>query len=78
MRRQFNRGRAKEVDPTGAGDVFGTAFLLRYAETRDALVAARFANVVASMSVEAQGIDAIPMRDVVEQWVAAESLAGEA
>jgi sugar/nucleoside kinase (ribokinase family) len=69
---------AREVDPTGAGDVFGTAFLLRYAETRDPFVAARFANIVASMSVEAVGMDAIPTRDEVERWVEAESLAGKA
>lgn len=70
--------RANEVDPTGAGDVFATAFLIRYAETRDPFLAARFANIVASMSVEAPGMDAIPMRAVVEQWVDAESLAGKA
>ncbi len=70
--------RAHEVDPTGAGDVFATAFLIRYAETRAPFLAARFANIVASMSVEAAGMDAIPTRAVVEQWVAAESLVGKA
>ncbi len=70
--------RAREVDPTGAGDVFATAFMVRYAETRDPFLAARFANIVASMSVEAPGMDAIPARPVVEQWVEAESLAGKA
>jgi sugar/nucleoside kinase (ribokinase family) len=69
---------AKEVDPTGAGDVFATSFLLRYAETRDPFLAARFANIVASMSVEAPGMNAIPMRSEVERWVEAESLAGQA
>jgi hypothetical protein len=69
---------AREVDPTGAGDVFATSFLIRYAETRDPFVAARFANIVASMSVEAAGMDAIPQRFEVEQWVEAESLAGKA
>lgn len=61
---------ASEVDPTGAGDVFTTAFLVRFAETRDALIAARFANVVASMSVEAPGMDAIPHRAHVDAWLA--------
>ena len=70
--------RAREVDPTGAGDVFATSFLIRFAETRDPFLAARFANIVASMSVEAPGMDAIPMRAEVEQWVEAESLAGKA
>jgi len=58
-----------EVDPTGAGDVFATSFLLRLAETGDPLVAARFANVTASMSVEAPGMDSIPYRDRVEEWL---------
>ncbi len=70
--------RAREVDPTGAGDVFATSFLIRYAETRDPFIAARFANIAASMSVEATGADAIPVRAVVERWVEAESLVGQA
>ncbi|MGE5602477.1 MAG: PfkB family carbohydrate kinase [Nitrososphaerales archaeon] len=69
---------AREVDPTGAGDVFATAFLVRYAETRNPFLAARFANIVASMSVEAAGYDAVPERAEVERWVEAESLAGKA
>jgi len=60
---------ATEIDPTGAGDVFATSFLLRLAESGNALIAARFANVVASMSVEAAGIDAIPCREQVNEWL---------
>lgn len=60
---------ANEVDPTGAGDVFTTAFLIRLAETRDAYTAARFANVVASMSIEAPGMAAIPTRAQAEEWL---------
>lgn len=45
-----------EVDPTGAGDVFAAAFLLRLAETRDPYVSARFANCAASFSVEKKGV----------------------
>jgi sugar/nucleoside kinase (ribokinase family) len=60
---------ATEVDPTGAGDVFATAFLLRLAETGDPLVATRFANVAASMSVEAPGLDSIPHRAQVDEWL---------
>jgi sugar/nucleoside kinase (ribokinase family) len=59
-----------EVDPTGAGDVFATSFLLRLAETGDPFVAARFANVTASMSVEASGMESIPQRARVEEWLA--------
>jgi sugar/nucleoside kinase (ribokinase family) len=60
----------REVDPTGAGDVFAAAFLIRLAETGDPMTAARFANIVASMSVEAPGMDAIPYREQVEAWLA--------
>jgi len=59
----------REVDPTGAGDVFAAAFLIRLTETRDPVIAARFANVIASLSVEAPGMDAIPYREQVEAWL---------
>ena len=58
---------AQQVDPTGAGDVFATAFLIRLAETGDAGQAARFANIVASFSVEGWGMTAIPTRQQVEE-----------
>ena len=45
-----------EVDATGAGDVFATAFLLQYAETRDIAVATGFAHAAASFVVEGVGI----------------------
>jgi sugar/nucleoside kinase (ribokinase family) len=64
---------AKEVDPTGAGDIFATAFLIRLAETGDPLVAARFATVVASMSVEGPGMSTIPDRARVEDWLSRHS-----
>ena len=60
---------ATEVDPTGAGDVFAAAFLIRFAETGNPFTAARFANVVASMSIEAPGMDAIPYRAQVDAWL---------
>jgi sugar/nucleoside kinase (ribokinase family) len=63
---------AAEVDPTGAGDVFATSFLIRLAETGDPVAAARFANVVASFSVEAIGIAGIPERSQVEAWLASQ------
>lgn len=61
---------ANEVDPTGAGDVFTAAFLIRLEETGDPLLSARFANVVASFSVEAPGVTGIPTREMVEAWLA--------
>jgi 1D-myo-inositol 3-kinase len=54
------------VDPTGAGDVFAAAFLIRLDETADPYEAARFANVAASLSVERAGIEAVPTRAQVE------------
>jgi len=68
---------AREVDPTGAGDVFATSFLLRMAETGDPYRASRFANIVASMSVEAPGMDAIPLRAEVDRWLALEAMPGK-
>ena len=47
----------EEVDATGAGDVFATAFLIKYAETRDIAQAAGFAHCAASFVVEGVGID---------------------
>jgi len=55
-----------EIDPTGAGDVFAAAFLIRYHETSDALEAARFANCVASFCVENIGASGLATREQVE------------
>jgi len=60
-----------EVDPTGAGDVFAAAFLIRLEETGDPLHATRFANVVASFSVEEVGLGGIPSRNQVDRWLTA-------
>ena len=61
---------ACEVDPTGAGDVFAAGFLIRYAETEDAIEAARFANCVASFIVEGLGAENTPSREQVEKRLA--------
>ena len=60
---------ANEVDPTGAGDVFATAFMLRYQETGDAIQSARFANITASYGVEADGVTGIPSRGRVLRYM---------
>jgi sugar/nucleoside kinase (ribokinase family) len=53
----------REVDPTGAGDVFATAFLLRLREkSGDAPNAMDFANRVAALSIEGEGVHGIPTR----------------
>jgi len=56
----FPLRRLPAVDPTGAGDVFATAFLVRWLADRDPVAAAGFANVVASISVEAPGATGVP------------------
>lgn len=53
---------ANEVDPTGAGDTFATAFVIRLQETGDPIQAARFANITASYGVENEGVAGIPSR----------------
>jgi sugar/nucleoside kinase (ribokinase family) len=59
---------AREVDPTGAGDVFTAAFLIRLAETGSPCQAAPFANAVASFSIEKPGLAGIPPRQQVEDY----------
>jgi sugar/nucleoside kinase (ribokinase family) len=56
---------ANEVDPTGAGDIFATAFLIRFQETGDPVQAARFANITASFGVEHVGVAGIPDREQI-------------
>jgi 1D-myo-inositol 3-kinase len=63
---------AQQVDPTGAGDVFAAAFMIRLIETKDACQAAQFANAVASFSIEGPGVSGIPMRHQVEAYLAAQ------
>lgn len=56
---------AMEIDPTGAGDIFATAFIIRLQETGDPIHAARFANVTASYGVEHIGVHGVPLRETV-------------
>lgn len=60
---------SQAVDPTGAGDVFAAAFFIRYRETDDPYIAARFANCAASFSIEGRGLNAIPTRATIEAWM---------
>ena len=63
---------AREVDPTGAGDVFAAAYLVRYGETSDPVESSRFAACAAAFSVEADGTEGIPWRAQVEARMALE------
>ena len=58
---------AAAVDPTGAGDVFAAAFLIRYRETGDPWEATRFAACAASFIVESEGLANTPDRMMIEE-----------
>lgn len=49
-----------EIDPTGAGDVFATSFLIDYYQNRTVEQALNFAHCVASFAVEGIGTSCIP------------------
>ena len=61
---------ATSLDPTGAGDVFAAAFLVRYYETQQVAESARFAAAAASWSVEASGTEGIVGRTEIEARMA--------
>jgi sugar/nucleoside kinase (ribokinase family) len=66
-RRRFRAPRVREVDATGAGDIFAAAFFIRYLHTRDPWEATRFATLLASHSVERAGLAGIPTALEIEQ-----------
>ena len=53
---------AREIDPTGAGDVFAAAYAVSLRETRDPVESARFASAAASLSVRGHTTSTIPTR----------------
>ena len=56
---------ANEIDPTGAGDVFAAAFLIKYYETRSTREALNFAHCAASFAVEGEHTTNIPTLDAI-------------
>ena len=58
---------ANEVDPTGAGDVFAAAFLIKYYETRLPQEALNFAHCAASFAVEGEYTTNIPTLDAIQK-----------
>lgn len=62
---------AHEVDATGAGDTFSAAFLVELMNGKSPAEAAYFANVAASLSIEAVGLDGIPYRHQIESYIEA-------
>ena len=65
-RRRFRAPAVREVDATGAGDVFAAAFFIRLLKTRDPWEAARFATLIASHSVTRIGLNGIPTPQEIE------------
>ena len=50
---------AKEVDSTGAGDVFAAAYLVRYSKTGDPLASGLYASCTAGIKAGLPGIPTI-------------------
>ena len=64
--RRFRALQVKEVDATGAGDIFAAAFFWRFSTTRDPWAAARFATHLASFSVTRRGLEGIPTNEEIQ------------
>ena len=62
--------RTREVDPTGAGDVFAAAFLVHYQRHPDPWDAAEAATCAASLSVEGEGWSTVPDAAQLEEALA--------
>jgi hypothetical protein len=63
--RDFKAPPQREVDPTGAGDIFAAAFFIHHYETGDPWAAARVANHIASISVTRVGLEGVPTTEDV-------------
>jgi sugar/nucleoside kinase (ribokinase family) len=61
---------AREVDPTGAGDVFAATFVVSYHRHADPWAAAEAATCAASLSVEGEGWSTVPDRAGLETALA--------
>jgi sugar/nucleoside kinase (ribokinase family) len=66
-RRRFRPPVVKEVDATGAGDVFATCFFVRLFQTHDPWEAGRFATTLAAHTVERVGLEGIPTATEIKE-----------
>ncbi len=64
--RRFTPPKMKEIDPTGAGDIFAAAFFIRLYTTRDPWEAGRFATQLAAYSVTRPGLEGIPTAQEIQ------------
>ena len=65
VKRTFPSYPSREIDPTGAGDVFSTAFMISYSHNPNIARACSFAHCAASLSIEGVGVKSIPTREQV-------------
>jgi len=63
----------QELDPTGAGDTFTTAYLLEYSKSKEARSACIYAHCAASLIIETKGLFNVPtikkVRDRYEEYL---------
>jgi hypothetical protein len=64
---------AEATEPTGAGDCFAMAFMVRLAETDSTDAAMRFALAAGALAVEAPGLAGIASRAAIEQRLTREA-----
>ncbi len=65
--RRFRPPTVREVDATGAGDIFAASFFSRLYLTRDPWEAARFATQISANSVTRAGLDSIPTPEEIQE-----------
>ncbi len=54
-------------DPTGAGDVFGAAFLTEYMRSKNVKRAIKFANIAAGLKIRYRGPEGFPTQEDIEK-----------
>ena len=54
-------------DPTGAGDVFGAAFLTEYLKSKDIKKAVKFANITAGLKIRFSGPTGFPTPEEIQK-----------
>jgi sugar/nucleoside kinase (ribokinase family) len=64
--RRFLPPSVKEVDATGAGDIFAAAFFSRYQFTHNPWQAGRYATQISAVSVTRSGLTGIPTAEEIE------------
>ena len=64
----------KEVDPTGAGDVFAVSFLVKYLETKSITLATTYAHAAASYVIEGFGVKLPNLETIEKRWMAYQDL----